>query len=210
MGVFNKSIYIGRKYGRLTVLDAFRENKRTYLTCLCECGATITRATFCLRSGKTKSCGCLWRDKMTKHGLCGIKEYRAWQHMLRRCDNFKDKKAHLYAKKGITVCESWKEFVVFLADMGMAPTQNHSIDRINGNLGYFKENCRWATKLEQARNTNANRMLVFNGEKRCLYEWAAKYGIHPTTFTKRLKRGLSVEEALLKPIDTAYRRIRKK
>ena len=79
-------------------------------------------------------------------------EYRTWKHMRNRCRNPRDAQFYLYGGRGIDVCERWDSFENFLADMGLKPTQSHSIDRINNDEGYSPNNCRWADKSTQARN----------------------------------------------------------
>lgn len=160
---------IGKKYHRLIILDLFRKNNRTIAKCICDCGNTKDIVFHSVKIGRTTSCGCYNKEVITKHGLHGIKEYGSWQHMLRRCDTNGLLSSHCYIGKGIKVCNEWKDFNNFINDMGYAPTKKHSIDRIDSNKGYYKENCRWATATDQSRNTNRNRIIEYNGEKK-MYE----------------------------------------
>ena len=86
------------------------------------------------------------------HGLGTTKEYHIWYGMLERCRNPKSKSWKYYGEKGITVCTKWQTFENFIADMGMRPSADMSLDRIDGAKGYEAANCRWATELEQQRN----------------------------------------------------------
>jgi hypothetical protein len=114
--------------------------------------------------------------------------------MKRRCDpDYKDK--HLYAERGITICEKWaNSFNAFFEDIGPKPFPEATVDRINNDLGYFPENCRWATKLEQSQNTRKARMLTFNGETLCLREWARRLGITHATLASRINKGWEPEK----------------
>lgn len=88
-----------------------------------------------------------------KHGKNKIPEFRIWQNMLNRCYNEKDSSFSHYGARGITVCPEWRDsFEQFITDMGPRPSNDHSVDRINNNKGYSKENCRWATGNEQMQN----------------------------------------------------------
>lgn len=91
-----------------------------------------------------------------KHGRCGTPEYQSWHHMVQRCTNPNNDRYHSYGGRGIKVCKEWLQFKQFYADMGKRP-KGYSIDRIDNNLGYFKENCRWATQTEQSRNRGLNK-----------------------------------------------------
>lgn len=131
-----------------------------------------------------------------RHGKSYEPEYRAFHDMHNRCnlpsiDAYKD-----YGGRGITVCDEWDSFDVFYHDMGPRTSPKHSIDRKDNSLGYSKDNCRWATKQEQARNTRQCHLMTFNGETRCLTDWAAHFNMSPNTLTERLKKGWSVEDAL--------------
>jgi hypothetical protein len=92
-------------------------------------------------------------------------EYRSWQHMKNRCYNTKDALYQRWGGKGITVCERWKDsFENFLSDMGLKPSQEYSLDRNDNSLGYYPDNCRWATATEQSRNRNfKNKSSQFPG-----------------------------------------------
>lgn len=155
--------YTGNTYNRLTVqgLDHVKRSKRFY-RCLCVCGRTCVVDISHLKSGNTKSCGCLMHEWSTsgkaplKHG--GAKgghtvEYNAWAKMRQRCYNPKDHKYPNYGGRGITVCERWNsDFAAFLADMGPRPSPTHSINRINNDGNYEPSNCNWATPKEQSNN----------------------------------------------------------
>lgn len=105
-----------------------------------------------------------------------------------------------YGGRGIGICQSWLDsFDAFLADMGNPPP-GLSIDRIDNNSGYSKDNCRWATRKQQSRNIRSNRMITINGETKCMVEWLEIIGLTTQTFYARIKRGFTVEQALtLKP-----------
>lgn len=127
--------------------------------CLClSCGSDQTYARcFDLKRGDYQSCGCLRgglisRQKTT-HGMSGTTEYKIYEGMVDRCNNPKNPAWGDYGGRGIKVCARWEgSFESFLADMGMRPSKKLSIDRVNNDLGYSPENCRWATSTEQALN----------------------------------------------------------
>lgn len=130
------------------------------------------------------------------HGESGFRkttEYKAWLSLFRRVRY----QAHY---KGVEICERWDKYENFLEDMGRKPTPKHSLDRIDNSKGYFKENCRWATAKEQARNRTSNNNVTINGETKCVAAWLEDLGISDAAFHKRIhKYGMTPEEALTTP-----------
>lgn len=192
----------GKTIGQVFVLNRCGSNTCGQATwnCMClACGGYFITDGSSLRAGRSKSCGCVARStfgpRMKKHGQATSRTYRIWCGMRRRCEDLSSKKAHLYAKKGVGVCLRWQSFECFLSDMGVAPP-GMSLDRINGDLGYFKENCRWATAEQQGNNTSANRNITHDGRTQSIAKWAQEIGIKQNTLAYRIRRGWTVERAL--------------
>lgn len=123
-------------------------------------------------------------------------EYRIWLGMTQRCIQPKRKDYPKYGGSGITICERWMKYENFLEDMGRRPSKDHSLERIDNSLGYFPENCKWATRFEQTRNRSSNRWLELNGVRMVITDWARSKGIHPGTLRHRLRLGWTLERAL--------------
>lgn len=146
---------IGTKFNRLTVCgDAEKHGRRYVVLCTCDCGQQTRVDTFKLRSGHTRSCGCLQREimqaKQTKHGLYFDPEFRTWSNMKKRCDEPRWQEWYGHVK----ICDRWRNsYEDFLADVGRRPSDKHSLDRIDPAKGYEPGNVRWATRATQARNT---------------------------------------------------------
>lgn len=174
---------------------------RTLWDCVCECGEKVTVRAERLRSGYTKSCGCLSKRRMATlnrtHGQSKTPLYRVWRGMIQRCEDAKHPSFPDYGGRGITICAKWRNsFEAFARDMAPGYRAGLSIDRIDNSLGYFPGNCRWATPTQQNRNRRFNRLITFRGETRCLTEWAELIGVKPTTLSQRLNRGWPLERAL--------------
>lgn len=199
--MYNKLNLIGQKYGKLKVVSSVdSKNNKTRWHCLCDCGNKCIVFTSYLRSGRTKSCGCLRkkpknyqlpRYKYVKHGHClngtKSKTYRNWQLMIYRCDNPKNKDYQYYGARGIKVCSSWYDFQNFLNDMGEAPSQKHNIHRINNDGNYEKENCRWTTLHFHIRNTR-KRIDNTSGYVGVVYNKATKKWYSSVTINKKKVR----------------------
>jgi len=192
----------GQKFGRLTIIRRVKNDKhgKAQWLCQCNCGKqTIVHAAH-LKSGNTKSCGCLAIEIRTKHGHAKqdhwSKTYETWHSMIQRCTNLNGKRYKDYGGRGIQVCEAWMKFADFLQDMGERPL-NMSIDRIDNNGDYCKENCRWATQKEQQRNTCSNKLFTIDGVIKCLAEWCEYYGLkYSTVYARIYYYGWTIEEAL--------------
>lgn len=194
---------IGQKFGRLTVVEKSPvQCNDTKWECICDCGKRCTVRGHMMRSGKTSSCGCFGDQRRveynTTHGHSGTPTYRSWQHMMERCYDEDSKNWHRYGGRGITVCDRWRNsFENFLEDMGIKPSGT-TIDRINNDGNYGPENCRWADKWQQAWNTSQNKRITYNGESKCLHEWAFIYDVSFTTLRTRLGRGWTMDQAVSK------------
>lgn len=195
MSQCNRKVFEGMRFGMLTAWMEVQEKyrcERKFL-CICECGNFTVLPAYQLRTGATKSCGCLKKP----HGLHGSKVYSSWRSMLKRCYNPSHRSYKHYGAVGITVCDEWrKSFIQFLKDMGMPPTEKHSIDRIDGTKGYSPDNCRWATITEQANNKRNNRLITYRGVTKTVAQWAITIGITRQSLGHRLAQGWPIDVAL--------------
>lgn len=146
---------------------------------------------------------CHYRPGRIKtHGMKSHPLFSRWWGMHSRCRRMEG-----YADRGITVCERWHDFALFLEDMGKPPTAAHQIDRIDFNGNYEPTNCRWVTPSEQQRNTSKNRLLSFDGRTQCLSAWAEEIGMSPVTLSHRInKLGWPVDRALTTPLSLSHKR----
>lgn len=191
----------GQKFNRLTVVRRVANDKHNNVQwlCQCECGnRQIFVRTGSLKNSSTKSCGCLHNKIMTKHGhakrgYCS-KTYIIWDNIKQRCNNSNDKGYKNYGGRGIKICEQWKDFINFLEDMGNKP-EGMSIDRIDNDGDYCKENCKWSTTKEQIRNRRNTILITINSITKALAEWCEIYQKPYNRTWVRLYNDWSPEEA---------------
>ena len=188
---------VGKRFGKLTVkqlVEGETRNGSVVWLCECDCGKQRMVASTYLIRGHTRCCGCnkgiLISKAKIQHGLTGTPTYISWQAMKQRCvlDEY-------YIKHNISYDPRWNNFTSFLNDMGKAPF-GFSLDRIDPNGNYNKENCRWASREKQANNKRASRMLDYNGKIQSTSQWARALGIRIATLLSRLRKGWSVERVL--------------
>lgn len=148
---------VGKKFGRLTVVDRAENlaNSNTRWLCRCDCGTFKVVSKAALHSGYTKSCGCLQMESRLKHGQAGRTSrslvYDVWNQMIQRCENKKHKWYKYYGGRGISVCARWHKFKNFIDDMGPRP-DGYSIERVDNNGNYKPSNCVWIPVNEQQKN----------------------------------------------------------
>lgn len=195
----------GNRFGRLLVvrLEGHQSKHITWL-CRCDCGNTTIVSGNHLANGHTQSCGCFEKERtfqgrhVTHGAFSGGTESRthnSWRLMLARCYDPKNNSFPDYGGRGVTVCDRWKTFENFVEDMAECPP-GKTIDRENNAGNYSKENCRWATKLQQANNTRRNRRILVNGETKTLAQWSRDSGINAMTIKNRLNAGWSPERSV--------------
>jgi len=150
----------GQRFNRWIVINFLEIRKKVpYWRCICDCGTEKDVSAFNLKQGTSTSCGCLKSEKLgnqaRKHGLTNSPEHIIWKNMNQRCTNPKRPDYKHYGGRGICICDEWcgeNGFQNFIRDMGFKPEENSSLDRIDNNGNYNKDNCRWVTQIEQKRN----------------------------------------------------------
>lgn len=200
----------GKRFGRLIAIRLDRIEKRKgggtthFWLCQWDCGnITIVRKVMLL-NGHTKSCGCYQRDRAKianiAHGLRYHPLYQIWLGIKKRCYNPNCQYYYCYGGRGITMCKEWKNNFKIFYDWAIKNgyKKNLSIDRINNNGDYEPSNCRWATDIEQARNSRHNRNITYNNEIHCVAEWAEILNISECKIRHRLNRGWNIEKTLFK------------
>lgn len=195
----------GCVFGLLTVqyLLGSYKNKH-YWMCSCTCGGSSEVPGSSLRSGNTKSCGCVATAKTaarnTTHGGSKTPLYGAWRRMIQRCEDEGCDDYKYYGARGIAVCERWHDFALFLDDVGPRP-EGGTIERVRNNEDYGPTNFRWATRHEQMQNTRQTRLITHDGKTMSLSEWARVHDIKPRTLNARVNvLGYSFEAAISKEV----------
>lgn len=200
----------GQKFSRLTVIKrAPNHGKETMWECQCDCSFNkiVVVNAAALKSGNTKSCGCynsektIALNKLRKtHGDTKTRLYSIWRHMKERCQKDYNTNSKSYKGRGITVCQEWENYETFKEwAINNGYFENLSIDKINNDLGYFPDNCRWTDSITQANNKRTNHLITINGETKTAKEWERYSGINSKTILYRLKLGWKDDELLSAP-----------
>lgn len=192
----------GEKYGNWTIIEFYSKYGAcdAKWLCKCKCGTEKPVIFRSLASGASTSCGCGAIDarikKLTKHGYARTRTYKSWHAMHQRCQG---KGGHeIYQARNIVVCERWNDFNNFLLDMGGRPPHK-TLDRINNDDGYYKENCRWATALQQMNNRHVCKKHTVDGALMTITEAARKYNAGISMVRHRLRKGWSLDRAVKTP-----------
>lgn len=176
--------------------------RQSWSRCLCDCGKISIVRNNSLTAGNTKSCGCRQAPLRHGHVVGGIQShtYSSWKAMMQRCCNPHSMHAINYSARGIRVCDQWRQFENFLADMGERP-DGTTLHRIDNDGNYEPGNCKWASRLQQSRNRRNSRIITHLGVSGCLPELIEHFDIlvNKDTIRRRLRRGWKTDIALSEP-----------
>lgn len=194
-------IYVGLTVKMFTVIEDLGTLKdkgyRRMARCKCECGNEYIISVSNLFHGNTKSCGCLKkRGTRLDHGRSHTTEHRVWSKMIDRCRNKNTPEYKNYGGRGIKVCDRWLDFKNFLSDMGMRPSNEVSIDRIDNNGDYEPGNCRWATRAQQSVNKRTNVFFEYGGMRMTKSQWCDFLEFRRHMVENHLRRGKTFAETI--------------
>ena len=201
----------GETYGFLKAVEyrgKTKHNQAVWLfKCIADgCGNEVELPAYTVKSGGTKSCGCM-SDRLkskskTTHGISASSVYGSYRGMLRRCSDQTHYMFHRYGGRGIKVCDRWLGplgAANFLADMGEKPSPKHTIERIDNDGPYSPENCRWATRAEQADNRSTTFHIAVDGVTLSQADWDRALGNGLNIIGDRVRRGWRPEDAVTTP-----------
>lgn len=182
-------VEIGGRYGRLLVVGLIKDKKNPRAICKCDCGNEATPQRGALVSGKSQSCGCLRIEKVKKavttHGKSKSADYMNWNSMKQRCSNKNDPAYKNYGARGISVSSEWMDYETFMFDMGARP-EGMTLERIDTNGPYSKNNCYWGSWTEQAVNKRVSKRWLINGMEFISSKEAAKHlGVDTSVVNRR-------------------------
>lgn len=199
----NDPKWLGQKFGRLTVIGFVHKRNKWYWKCRCECGNEIVVQGCMARNGHTISCGCYQKERAseasTTHGMTNTRLYRIYNAVKNRCYNADQPNYANYGGRGIKMCDDWlhdfSRFHEWAVSSGYQ--DGLTIERIDYNKDYCPENCRWATRAEQSRNTRRNRFYTHNGRTQVLTDWCAELGLNFHTVENKIhQKHMSTGRAL--------------
>lgn len=196
----------GTRFGNLVVVSYSEAGKTPAgktlrrLRCRCDCGIEKDFSPGNVRNGLSRSCGKCKSNRLGVENVKKMPEYSSWRAMWKRVTNSKHRFYKFYGGAGISIHPPWASFEVFFEDLGLRPSMGHSLDRIDNVGNYTPENCRWATRKEQMRNTRYNRIITAKGESRPVAEWAEILGVKPYTLYNRANMGWPDEEIINTPV----------
>jgi len=199
----------GQTFNRLTVIERVENSKPIRWKCICDCGNTTIVETGPIKSGHTKSCGCLHIEicrelgfRSSTHCMTNTPEYKSWECIKQRCNNPNDHSFNNYGGRGIVLCDKWQnDFVAFYKHVGPRPSIFHSIERINNNSNYEPGNVKWASAQEQANNTRRNHVIIIHGWSLNVTQWAKFVGLGNTTLLQRINAyGWPIAKAIFTPV----------
>lgn len=170
--------------------------------CQCDCGNIVEVLGYSLKSGHTKSCGCLHEETLKTiaitHGDSYSKLYGVYISIIDRCYNPNNKRFKDYGGRGIIVCDEWKDSYLNFKKWAVFSgyKEGLSIDRKNNDLGYSPSNCRWVTRIVQQNNMRKNHIVEYNGQSKTIAEWLRELNIKYDKLWKSIKKGLDIEDIL--------------
>lgn len=204
-------VTVGERFG-LLIADTYLG--KSYWECVCECGSRKKVRADHLRRKLINSCGCSRSDvysniefvsRLPSQRMCDYPEYAIWRGIIVRCTDVSHEAYDNYGGRGITICDRWlQSFWNFYEDMGSRTSSEYTIDRRDNDAGYFKENCYYATRTEQARNRSTCKYVTIDGVTKTAIEWAEMSGLKPGTVYARLNNGWPAKEAVFSPLRTRY------
>lgn len=186
----------GMRFGRVVLTEKLDARR---WACVCDCGATVRKDIGNLP--RTNTCGhkCLF-NPLRKHGGVGSKEYRTWKNIKTRCTNPSYVQAKDYSGRGVYMHPDWMgSYETFISHIGPAPSNAHTVDRLDNSKGYEPGNVAWVTRSENCNNKRNNVRITYKGETKTATQWARELNIKPSIILDRVRSGWTTEDTLNTP-----------